>query len=441
MTPCPADNFNPVVVTPTYNNQRTLGDILSRIERLGLPIIVVNDGCTDETPRLLEDWRRENPRTNCRIVTHPQNSGKAAALQSGFEAAIAAGFTHAISIDTDGQHDPEEIPVLLEASRQNPPAYVLGYRDDTAADYPAKSRIGRRLSNFFIRLECGARIIDSQCGMRVYPLELVKSVRCRAGHFGYEAEIITRAAWAGCPIAQVPIVTRYLPAGQRVSHFRPWLDTVRGIGTHIRLLGRAMMPWPHSLYATTESAGEKQSLARSIWRWISPLHAWRELREGTLAPTEISAALAAGVFIGNLPTYGLQTAISLYTAKRLHLHPLAVVTGSHISIPPIAPFLIAGAIEIGHLVLHGSFFAWPGMSAMRAGWKSLVGQFLADWLVGSVLLGAVLAIFTFVLSQAVIAASRRLSARSRATDASVFSTSSDEEANEGARLVATADTE
>src|SRR5688572_3570429 len=99
----PPDPFNPVVVAPTYDNARTLGDVVRGVAALGLPIIVVNDGSTDSTPELLAGLGRDPGVT---VLTHPRNRGKAAALCTGFAAAAEAGFTHAISIDTDGQHDP-----------------------------------------------------------------------------------------------------------------------------------------------------------------------------------------------------------------------------------------------------------------------------------------------------------------------------------------------
>jgi glycosyltransferase involved in cell wall biosynthesis len=385
-----------VVLLPTYNNQRTLRDVLSRVAALGLPMIVINDGCTDSTPALLADWLAERPSVKLDLRVHPANRGKAAALQTGFRAAGETGYTHALTLDTDGQHDPAEIPALLAESQQNPRALVLGYRDDTHPDYPAKSRIGRRISNFFIRLESGLRVRDSQCGMRVYPLPLVQAAPCRAGHFGYEAEIITRAAWSGCPVIETPIVTRYLPLEQRVSHFRPWLDTIRGIAMHVRLVLRAMIPLPHPKYEPQAKALTSHSSFRAaLWQWLNPLRAWRELRQGTLTRSEVSAALAVGVFIGNLPAYGLQTVLALYTARRLHLHPVAVVAGSHVSIPPLAPFLIAAAIALGHLVLHGTLPPW----SFDSGLKNVAGALLLDWVVGGVVLGLILAIVTFAASQ------------------------------------------
>jgi uncharacterized protein (DUF2062 family) len=396
MTLSERENIAPVVVMPTFNNDRTLADIIARVALLSLPMIVVDDGCTDSTPAVLERWKREHPETKLDVHVHPVNRGKAAALKTGFAAAGESGFTHAITIDTDGQHDPEEIPVLLQAARKHPQAYVLGFRDDTRADYPAKSRVGRRISNAFIHLESGLRVRDSQCGMRVYPLRLVQIARCRAGHFGYEAEIITRAGWSGCPIVELPIVTRYLSPGQRVSHFRPWLDTVRGIGMHIRLLARALLPWPrHPKYAPS-GASHRQPLVPALWRWINPMQAWRDLRRGELSRNEVAAALAVGVFIANLPAYGFQTILSLYTARRLHLQPVAVVAGSHVSIPPLAPFLIAAAIGTGHLVLHR---AWPGMALLHGTLPHFAGSLLLDWLVGGVVLGIAMAVMTFVGAQ------------------------------------------
>src|SRR6478672_1886515 len=161
------EKFEPVVVMPTFNNDRTLADVIARVALHSLPMIVVNDGCTDSTRAVLEKWKREHPHAKLDVQAHAVNRGKAAALKTGFAAANHSGFTHAITIDTDGQHDPEEIPALLEAARANQDAYVLGYRDDTRPDYPAKSRVGRRISNAFIHLESGLRVRDSQCGMRV----------------------------------------------------------------------------------------------------------------------------------------------------------------------------------------------------------------------------------------------------------------------------------
>ena len=389
---------HPAVVLPTYNNCRTLPEVLSRVAALGLPIIVVNDGCTDETAAVLDSWRRANPNADLRVLSHAHNRGKAAALRTGFAAAMEAGFTHAVTIDTDGQHDPEYIPALLDLARRSPEAYVLGVRDDRHADYPARSRTGRRISNLFIRLESGLKVSDSQCGLRVYPMELVRTVRVRAGRFGYETEIITRAAWAGCPIVESPVNTRYLPPGQRVSHFRPVLDTLRAISMHVRLVFRAVAPVPHRRYRPGGRKPPRRFSLRGLLNWMNPLRAWRELRQGDVDHTEIATALSLGVFVANLPAYPFQTVLALYLARRLHLNPLAVLAGSQASMPPITAVLIAAAVCVGHLVLHHALPAWPDYHTARLAWRTLARPLLIDWLVGAPVVGALLAAIVFLIA-------------------------------------------
>lgn len=230
--------FSPVIIVPAYNNGRTLAGILDRIDNIGFPVIVVNDGSTDNTVQILAGWRSTgvtSPASRI-VVEHAGNFGKAAALLTGFSIAKERGHTHAVTIDSDGQLDPEQIPDLLAVARNHPDALVLGVRDAGGSDYPIKSRWGRELSNYLIWLECGKFITDSQCGLRAYPLAMVSSLKCRAPRYGYETEIITRAVWAGWKIREVPVSCRYFQHRERMSHFNPWLDSARSLKMHMRLL-------------------------------------------------------------------------------------------------------------------------------------------------------------------------------------------------------------
>jgi uncharacterized protein (DUF2062 family) len=389
----------PVVIAPTYNNVQTLDDILRRIQALRLPIVVVDDGSNDGTPQLLANYTTRQSAPSLTVITHPKNRGKAAALTSGFTAAIEAGYTHAVTIDTDGQLDPEEIPALLDAARETPDALIIGRRDERADGYPTRSRLGRRVSNLLVRLESGVRVDDSQCGFRVYPLGLIAAVKCHVGHYGFETEIITRAGWAGCAIVQAPVTCRYLPPGRRVSHFRPWLDTLRGAGMHMFLLARTLCPFPrHPRWPVASAGAVREPFWRGLWNWLNPASAWRQLRQSEVARTEIAAGLAVGVFIANLPAYGLQSVLSLYSARRLHLHPLPVLLGSHLSTPPVGPLLIAAAIGLGHLILHGSLPAWADYDPRRTGWWAMLKPLLLEWSLGALLLGFVMAVVTFALT-------------------------------------------
>ena len=119
----PSTSFRPVVLVPTFNNAGTLGDVLERVGQLGIATFVINDGSTDETAHILRQIG------SVTVLTHPSNQGKAAALRSGFIAAAQNGFTHAVTIDADGQHDPEQIPTMLEMALAHPEAIILGVRD------------------------------------------------------------------------------------------------------------------------------------------------------------------------------------------------------------------------------------------------------------------------------------------------------------------------
>ena len=161
----PLISFSPIVLAPTYNNVATVATIVDQLLALDLPVLVVNDGSTDGTAEALATFC-----ARIRVVTHPTNQGKAAALTTGFAAAASAGYTHAVTMDTDGQLDPADIPRLLAVASEWPNALVLGVRDAHKRDYPARSRLGRWFSNAMVHLECGLSVSDSQCGLRVYPL-------------------------------------------------------------------------------------------------------------------------------------------------------------------------------------------------------------------------------------------------------------------------------
>jgi glycosyltransferase involved in cell wall biosynthesis len=251
-----------VVILPTYNNAATLPAVIEGVARANVPMIVVNDGSTDDTARWLREWAADGPHTGRWVITHEVNRGKAAALMTGFAFARQHHFSHAVTIDTDGQLDPGEIPALLELSRRHPDALIVGARNDRAADYPARSRVGRRISNLMIRLECGVRVADSQCGFRVYPLRMFESVHPRAGRYALETEIITLAGWAGFEVVNTPVTCRYEGETKLVSHFRVGRETMQSILLHARLLimaplRRLMKPRQPVLRSTEVEAGTR----------------------------------------------------------------------------------------------------------------------------------------------------------------------------------------
>lgn len=398
--------FRPIVVAPTFDNARTLECVVRQVLDLGLPLIVVNDGCRDQSATILTRLAATFERLI--VITHQSNQGKAAALLAGFRRASDMRFSHAVTIDTDGQLDAAEIADLLEASGRHPNALVVGRRDAAAADYPSASRTGRFVSNYLVRLESGARVADSQCGFRVYPLRQTLTLRCRASRYGLETEVLTRAAWAGVPIVEVPVTCRYdVPEG-RVTHFRKWRDSLAASWLHLRLLARAVAPWPVRRF-DADDCPTGTPWAR-FYRWINPVTAWRTICNDAHDRSRFAAGLAAGVFVANLPLYGVQTLLSLLLARRFRLHPVPVVVGSHLSTPPVGPLLIALAMAVGHWMLHGTPPTWGAYNPAVHGYLATLRGAFIEWTVGGVACGTALAGLTFLIAHLVL---RQLPVRTR----------------------------
>ena len=402
------NTFAPVVVAPTYNNARTLPDIVRRVAALGLPSIVVNDGSTDDTAALLADWTRQPHATSTIVVTHAVNRGKAAALRTGFDVARQRGFTHAGTVDTDGQLDPEELRDLFDAARLHPHGLVLGTRGPGQSGAPGSHQLGWWMSALGIWLESGERVLDSQCGLRVYPLRMFEVVHCRAGRFGFEAEVITRAAWAACPIVSVPVACRYFTDERHISHFRPWRDGIRSFFMHARLTIRRLAPWPHPTIAPAERCTSRlphpkpssvkparpaetatiTGMARGTWAdWLNPLMLWQRLRQDRFEQLLVAAALGIGTFMAALPLGGWQIVLAGYASWRLRVHLLPTLLGSLLCVPPVGGVLSRVSIVVGHLLFHARLPDGEGLDPSVVEHWPLLARVPLAWPVGGVIVG------------------------------------------------------
>jgi len=211
------------VVVPTYNNGRTIADVLQRIEPFCRDIIVVNDGSTDSTSQLLSHAAING----LSVVSYDRNRGKGHALMEGFKKAVALGFHYAITIDSDGQHFPEDIPLLFETHQRQPEALVVGCRNLTQENMPGKNTFANKFSNFWFRLQTGVKLSDTQSGYRLYPLHRLNLKWWITPRYEAELELLVYSAWHGTSIASVPVRVWYPPEGERVSHFRPFRDFFR----------------------------------------------------------------------------------------------------------------------------------------------------------------------------------------------------------------------
>ncbi len=209
------------VLIPTYNNAKSVGKVIEDVLYYTDQIVVVNDGSTDETHKVLSRFPQIN------VLSHPTNKGKGLALRNGFARAVEAGYEYAISIDSDGQHFPDDLPRFIETLNDHPRAIIVGARNMDQSSVPGKSSFGNNFSNFWFKLETGISISDTQSGYRLYPIKELQSMRFFTRKYEFEIEVLVRAAWKGIEVTQVPVKVFYPAKEERVSHFRPFRDFTR----------------------------------------------------------------------------------------------------------------------------------------------------------------------------------------------------------------------
>ena len=226
------------VIIPVYNHEHGVGGVVQKALKLNLPLFVVDDGSTDSSYEKIRDYPGIN------LLRHAENRGKGAAIITGFsEAEKIADW--AITIDADGQHDPQDALDMIEAIPENERPLVVGMRQGMMdKKVPWTSRFGRKFSNFWIKISGGPAMTDSQSGFRIYPLPESLNLDIKARRFQFEVEILVRAAWANIPVIEVPVSVRYAKGAQRISHFRPLVDFMRNTRTFYQLISRRLLIHP-----------------------------------------------------------------------------------------------------------------------------------------------------------------------------------------------------
>ena len=221
------------IVIPVYNHAAAIAATVASIQALGLPVILVDDGSDRECARALDELAAGG---QLRLERLPVNRGKGAAIKHGLRVAAAAGFSHVLQLDADGQHDPDDMPAFLDAAQASPDALINGgaIYDDSV---PKARHYGRYITHFWVWVNTlSLGIPDSMCGLRLYPLAGIIPLldRVRIGdRMEYDTEILVRAYWAGIDIISLPGRVRYPQGG--VSHFRMWRDNMRISWMHSRL--------------------------------------------------------------------------------------------------------------------------------------------------------------------------------------------------------------
>lgn len=210
------------LLIPTYNNAQTLESVIAEAVQYSETVILVNDGSTDETDEILSRWKEK-----LQLVSYTPNKGKGNALKEGFLKAKALGIESVITLDSDGQHKFSDLPLFVEAHKENSEAFIIGSRSFDNPNMPSGNNFANRFSNFWFHIQTLQKLPDTQTGYRLYPLKNIGFIKPFNKRYEAELEILVRCAWKLVPLKPISIHVYYPPKEERVSHFRPGKDFFR----------------------------------------------------------------------------------------------------------------------------------------------------------------------------------------------------------------------
>lgn len=243
--------MRPIVVIPVYNHEHAIGVVVARARAHGVPVLLVDDGSKPSCAQVLDALACP---PDVRLLRRPRNGGKGAAVMSGLEEAQRLGFTHAVQVDADGQHELADLPRFLEAAGAAPDALVTG-TPVYDASVPKGRLYGRYLTHVWVWINTlSLAIKDSMCGFRVYPL--ARTLAAIAPGIGtrmdFDPEIAVRLVWGGARVVNLPTRVTYPMDG--VSHFDVLWDNVRISGMHTRLFFGMLLRLPVLLWRKLKPA-------------------------------------------------------------------------------------------------------------------------------------------------------------------------------------------
>ena len=324
-------NLKCCVIIPTYNNDTTVKKVLEAVLNYTSDVIIVNDGSSDNTLTILKEY------SDLIQINFSKNRGKGMALRKGFERAFQEGFEFAITIDSDGQHYADDIPVFINELEKDKNILLIGSRNMTHDSVPKNSSFGNKFSNFWFWVDTGLWLTDTQSGYRLYPLIVANKTKFYTTKFEFEIEAIVKMAWRDVNVKNVPIKVLY--SEDRVSHFRPYKDFARIsiLNTWLFLVAIFFVK-PRNISRRIKNKGIKRILMENVIQIQDP-------------PLKKALSISLGVFIGIAPFWGFQSILVIALAIPLKLNKLIAFTFSNISIPPMIPFIVYGSLLMGGWIL------------------------------------------------------------------------------------------
>jgi len=240
------DWFKPCAVVPVYNHEDSLPNVVRALLAEDLPCVLVDDGSSPNAAAIIDELAKQ-PLVH--LLRHSRNQGKGAAVASGLREASRLGFSHALQVDADGQHDLSGVPLFLDRASQAPDALICGYPQYDSS-VPKGRLYARYLTHVWVWINTlSLSIRDSMCGFRVYPLQPTLSLldsTVLGQRMDFDTEILVRLHWREQPMVWLPTRVHYPADG--VSHFRLWHDNLLISSMHARLFGGMLLRAPKLLW-------------------------------------------------------------------------------------------------------------------------------------------------------------------------------------------------
>jgi glycosyltransferase involved in cell wall biosynthesis len=361
--------LKPLIVIPHYNHNATLRAVAEKCASQGIATAVFDDGSTVSPEKEIADLP-------IAFIRFEENKGKGRILQSAAKWAKEKGFTHIITIDADGQHNPSEISLFLAAAESNPAVIIIGVRqfDNTV---PLSSRFGRKFGGFWVHFQTGKPVADIQSGFRCYPVKVLNVIPVWCKRYAFEVEIVVRALWAGFEVREVPVSVLY--AKERISHFHKLKDNLRLTLLNTHLTMRSMLPIPHRKYNEDKEGN------------LSKKGYWQALKENLAQPDNITknaVSGAWGIFCGSIALPGIRQVMLFGGAGWWNLNRILSVSFEKFCIGPFIPAL---CIEVGYFLRYGHFLTEFNLTTLG---RQFV-QRVWEWVIGSLVVAPALAMTTF----------------------------------------------
>ena len=368
------EKYKACILLPTYNNSETIVEVINASLQETSHVLVINDGSTDDTLQRICDLPIQ-------LVSYEKNRGKGYALRKGFTYAIEQGYDYVITIDTDGQHYPEDCLSFFEVLEKSPGSLLIGSRNLNHENVPGKSSFGNKFSNFWFKVETGKIMPDTQSGFRLYPVFRYKDTKFFTRKYEFEIEVIVRSSWMGIEVLPVPIRVYYPKPEERVSHFRPFKDFSRisALNTILVLIAFLYIKPRDLVLRPLREKGIK-----------------RGLKELLFDPNETiytrAASVGFGIFMGIVPIWGFQLLVGIPAAVAMRLNKTLFIVAANISIFP--PVIWAASLATGKLVYRN-----PNWKIDFRGlqWEQ-VAQTGKEFFVGGTVLAIVGGLMSFVLT-------------------------------------------